>query len=320
MAKINYGGQAVIDGVMMRGLRRATVAVRKEDGTIATFHEALNYTRRSQLEQIPLIRGILLLWDTLNLGIRALNVSASAGLPPEERLSETESAGGVVVSLLFAFGVFFALPLLLANGLNYFGINAIVIVVVENVFQLVIFIGYLLLIGRIPDIQRVYGYHGAEHKAINAYEAGLPLDVAHVRQQTLIHPRCGTSFLLVVVVLSIPIFAIFADQPLLIKIISRLLLVPVIAGISFELLRLTANNYHRAFVRWLVAPSLALQHLTTREPDDQMVEVAIAALLPVLAADEVLPAAYDANLAMGVDQPTLGFVISDVASDTASEA
>lgn len=309
MTKINYGGQAVIDGVMMRGLARATVAVRLPDNSITTFHEALNQTRRTRLEAIPLVRGVLLLWDTLNLGIRALNVAAAAGLPADERPSDGESAGGVALSLLFGFGLFFALPLLLANGLTFLGISNLLVIVIENVFQLVIFIAYLLLIGRIPDIQRVYGYHGAEHKAINAYEAGLPLDIAHVRQQTLIHPRCGTSFLLVVVVLSIPIFAIFADLSLLPKIISRLVLIPVIAGISFELLRVTAANYHRTWVRWLVAPSLALQHLTTREPDDSMLEVAIAALLPVLAADNALPASYDASLGMGIDAPTNGFVI-----------
>ena len=310
MSKMNYGGQAVIDGVMMRGLTRATVAVRLPDGSITSYHEALNPTRRRTIEGIPFLRGILLLWDSLNLGIRALNVAAAAGLPPDERPSQGESAGGVVVSLLFAFGLFFALPLLLANGLRYLGISGVTVVVIENIFQLVIFIGYLLLIGRIPDIQRVYGYHGAEHKAINAYEAGQPLDVAHVRQQTLIHPRCGTSFLLVVVILSIPIFAIFADQPLLIKILSRLVLVPVVAGIAFELLRLTAANYHRTWVRWLIAPSLALQRLTTREPEDGMIEVAIAALLPVLAADNALPAQYDTALAGGIDAPVKGFVIA----------
>ena len=310
MSKMNYGGQAVIDGVMMRGLTRATVAVRLPDGSITSYHEALNPTRRRTIEGIPFLRGILLLWDSLNLGIRALNVAAAAGLPPEERPSQGESAGGVVISLLFAFGLFFALPLLLANGLRYLGISGVTVVIIENIFQLVIFIGYLLLIGRIPDIQRVYGYHGAEHKAINAYEAGLPLDVAHVRQQTLIHPRCGTSFLLVVVILSIPIFAIFADQPLLIKILSRLVLVPVVAGIAFELLRLTAANYHRTWVRWLIAPWLALQRLTTREPEDGLIEVAIAALLPVLAADNALPAQYDTALAGGIDAPTNGFVIA----------
>ena len=310
MSKMNYGGQAVIDGVMMRGLTRATVAIRLPDGSIASYQEALNPTRRRTIEGIPFLRGILLLWDSLNLGIRALNVAAAAGLPPEERPSQGESAGGVVISLLFAFGLFFALPLLLANGLSYLGIGNFMVVVIENIFQLVIFIGYLLLIGRIPDIQRVYGYHGAEHKAINAYEAGLPLDVAHVRQQTLIHPRCGTSFLLVVVILSIPIFAIFADQTLLIKILSRLVLVPVVAGIAFELLRLTAANYHRTWVRWLIAPSLALQRLTTREPEDGMIEVAIAALLPVLAADNALPAQYDTALAGGIDAPVKGFVIA----------
>lgn len=316
MSKINYGGQAVIEGVMMRGLKRATVAVRQEDGTIVTFHEALNSSRRSTLESIPMVRGVLLLWDTLNMGIRALNVSAAASLPAEERPSEGESAGSVVISLLFAFAIFFALPVLLANALKYVGVNNFGVVVIENVFQLVLFIGYLLLVGRIPDIQRVYGYHGAEHKAINAYEAGLPLDVASVSRQTLIHPRCGTSFLLVVMVISIPIFAIFQDQPLLIKVASRLVLIPVVAGLSFELLRLTASNYHRAWVRWLVAPSLALQRLTTREPDESMVAVAIAALLPVLAADNVLPVDYDRTLGMGIDAPTNGFKIVEESTPT----
>lgn len=307
MSKQNYGGQAVIEGVMMRGRNRATVAVRRSDGSIVTFHEALDGSKRSTLESLPILRGVLLLWDTLNLGVRALNVSAAADLPDDEQPSTGETVGGVAFSLALGFGLFFALPLLLANALQYVGLSNLWIVVVENIFQLVIFIGYMILIGRIPDIQRVYGYHGAEHKAINAYEAGLPLDVAHVRAQTLIHPRCGTSFLLVVVVLSMPIFALFADETLLIKVISRILLVPVIAGLSFELLRVTAANYHRAWVRWLIAPSLALQQLTTREPDDDMCAVAIAALLPVLAADNALPEAYDADLGMGIGAPTAGF-------------
>ena len=307
MSKQNYGGQAVIEGVMMRGRNRATVAVRRSDGSIVTFHEALDDKKRSTLEALPVLRGVLLLWDTLNLGVRALNVSAAADLPSDEQPSTGETVGGVALSLALGFGLFFALPLLLANALQYVGLSNLWIVVVENIFQLVIFIGYMILIGRIPEIQRVYGYHGAEHKAINAYEAGLPLDVAHVRAQTLIHPRCGTSFLLVVVVLSMPIFALFADETLLIKVISRILLVPVIAGLSFELLRVTAANYHRAWVRWLIAPSLALQQLTTREPDDDMCAVAIASLLPVLAADGALPAAYDASLTMGVDAPIAGF-------------
>lgn len=317
MSKQNYGGQAVIEGVMMRGLQRATVAVRRSDGSIITFHEALNSGRRSTLEALPILRGVLLLWDTLNLGVRALNVSAAADLPAEEQPTNGETVGGVALSLALGFGLFFALPLLLANALQYVGLNNLLIVVLENIFQLIIFIGYMILIGRIPDIQRVYGYHGAEHKAINAYEAGLPLDVAHVSRQTLIHPRCGTSFMLVVVVLSMPIFALFADQQLLIKVISRILLVPVIAGLSFELLRITAANYHRAWVRWLIAPSLALQNLTTREPDDAMCAVAIAALLPVLAADGALPAAYDHDLAMGIDAPTDGFKILPPTTDPA---
>jgi uncharacterized protein YqhQ len=316
MTKQNYGGQAVIEGVMMRGRQRATVAVRRADGSIVTFHESLDGSKRSTLESLPILRGVLLLWDTLNLGVRALNVSAAADLPDDQQPSTSETVGGVAFSLALGFGLFFALPLLLANALQYVGLSNLWIIVVENIFQLVIFIGYMILIGRIPDIQRVYGYHGAEHKAINAYEAGLPLDVAHVRAQTHIHPRCGTSFLLVVVVLSMPFFALFADATLLIKVISRILLVPVIAGLSFELLRVTAANYHRAWVRWLIAPSLALQNLTTREPDDDMCAVAIAALLPVLAADDALPEAYDADLGMGIGAPTAGFKMPSPTAST----
>ena len=168
MTKQNYGGQAVIEGVMMRGRQRATVAVRRADGSIVTFHESLDGSKRSTLESLPILRGVLLLWDTLNLGVRALNVSAAADLPDDEQPSTGETVGGVAFSLALGFGLFFALPLLLANALQYVGLSNLWIIVVENIFQLVIFIGYMILIGRIPDIQRVYGYHGAEHKAITA--------------------------------------------------------------------------------------------------------------------------------------------------------
>lgn len=301
-----YGGQAVLEGVMMRGLRQATVAVRSPSGAIVVKHEPLDVAKRATWENAPFLRGVLMLWDSLSLGVRALNFSASVATGEDEAPpSRGALALTLGISLAFAFGVFFALPLLLASTLTWFGASTLVRDTAEGFIQLGIFVGYLALIGRVPDIQRVFGYHGAEHKAINAHEAGAPLTVESVRSFTLIHPRCGTSFLLVVVVLSIPIFALFGGLPLWARLLSRIVLVPVIAAIAYELLRLSAANYHRGWVRRLVAPSLALQRLTTREPDDSMVAVAIAALLPVLAADGVDIGEYDAALAVGEDRPTL---------------
>lgn len=299
----SYGGQAVLEGVMMRGLRQATVAVRTPSGEIVFRHEALNVERRRMWETLPFLRGILMLWDTLSLGIRALNFSASAALGEED---QQQSKGAVtltlIIALAFAFGLFFVTPLLIASLLERLGATPLMRDAAEGFIQLSIFIGYLALIGRMPDIQRTFGYHGAEHKTINAYEAGAPLTVESVRSFSLLHPRCGTSFLLVVVVLSIPFFALFSGLPLGERLLSRIILVPVIAAVSYELLRLSAANFHRVWVRRLIAPSLALQRLTTREPDDTMIAVAIAALIPVLAADGVVPESFDASLAHGVAQ------------------
>lgn len=296
-----YGGQAVLEGVMMRGLRQSTVAVRSPSGAIVFKHEPLDVERRYRWENAPFLRGVLMLWDSLSLGVRSLNFSASVATGEDEQPpSRVALTITLLISLGFAFGLFFALPLLLASLLTTLGASTLVRDAAEGLIQLGIFIGYLALIGRMPDIRRVFGYHGAEHKAINAYEAGAPLTVESVRSFTLIHPRCGTSFLLVVVVLSIPIFAAFGGFPLWARLLSRIVLVPVIAAIAYELLRLSAANYHRPWVRALVAPSLALQQLTTREPDDAMLAVAIAALLPVLAADGVAVGHYDEMLAGGV--------------------
>lgn len=299
-----YGGQAVLEGVMMRGLHQATVAVRNPAGQVVFKHEALNVERRRLWETLPFLRGVLMLWDALNLGVRALNFSASVAVgDEEEQPSRAAMTLTLIVSLAFAIGLFFVTPLLLASAAASLGASVLMREVLEGVLRLAIFVGYIVAIGRIPDIARVFGYHGAEHKAINAYEAGAPLTVSSVRSFTLIHPRCGTSFLLVVIVLSILVFAFFSDFPLWVRVLSRVLLIPVIAAVAYELLRLSAAHYHRPWVRSLIGPSLALQRLTTREPDDQMIEVAIAALLPVLAADGVTIDEHDASLAGGVAAP-----------------
>ena len=323
-----YGGQAVLEGVMMRGLRQATVAVYSPSGEIVFKHHQLNVKRRHLWENLPFLRGILMLWDALNLGMRALNFSASVAITEEEKQAAAKKATNgeneptpakdssetptqsdavvyltVTISLLFGVGLFFVLPTFLASLTERFGASSLVREGVKSLIQLGLFIGYIVLISRLPDIKRVFGYHGAEHKTINAYEAGAPLTVKSVREFTLIHPRCGTSFLLVVLIISFVVFLFVRDLPLWARLLCHIPLIPLIAGITYELLRLSAAHYHRAWVRKLVAPTLALQRLTTRPPDDNMIAVAIAALLPVLAADGMRPAIYDTSLAHGVLQP-----------------
>jgi uncharacterized protein YqhQ len=318
MAKFYYGGQAMMEGVMMRGKRSAAVAIRKPDGEIAIYEEALNpRLYQNSIFRLPFLRGMLLLWEMLVLGTRLMTLSANVATGALElaRPSPASDAGDEVamplsvetkaaeesppvlggpllvltllVSLAFAVGIFFVGPVYLSSLLRGQIGNGWLNVLVEGVIRLVLLLGYLYLIGRVPDIQRVFGYHGAEHKAINAMESGGPVDVAHVRQASRVHTRCGTGFLLLVMVVSIFVFALVGSPTLPLKILSRIVLVPVVAGIAYELMRLGAANYRFRIVRWLLAPGLALQGLTTREPDDSMIECAIAALQRVVQRDEV---------------------------------
>jgi uncharacterized protein YqhQ len=333
MAKFYYGGQAVIEGVMMRGQRSAAVAVRRPDSSIYVHEEPLNsILYQNRVFRLPFLRGVLMLWEMLVLGTRLMmfsaNISSGAINPVaadtgeaaeqetpsydgvEARTKDEEAPlqiGGVVMffslllSLGFAVVVFFLGPLFIASlfrsqiGTGWLNIT------LEGIIRLILLIVYLYLIGRVPDIQRVFSYHGAEHKAINAMEQGDPLDVPHVRRASRVHTRCGTGFLLIVMVVSIFVFALVGSPSLLIKVISRVVLIPVVAGISYELMRLGAANYRYRVVRWLLAPGLALQGLTTREPDDSMMECAIAALKCVMLRDKTAPdrpkTAEDSSLA-----------------------
>ncbi|HKF37655.1 MAG TPA: DUF1385 domain-containing protein [Ktedonobacteraceae bacterium] len=325
MAKFYYGGQAVMEGVMMRGRTSAAVGVRRPGGSIYLYEEALNpRLYQNRLFRLPFLRGMLLLWEMLVLGTRMMTLSAniatgaidpaeatiqpgevssmpgastansgSAAAALPEKLQPPPQIGGIalgitlLISLGFAIAVFFLGPLLITGLLhNQIG-EGWLNLALEGLIRLGLLIGYLYLIGRIPDIQRLFGYHGAEHKAINAMEHGEPLDVPHVRQASRVHTRCGTGFLLLVVVVSIFVFALVGSPSLLIKIVSRVILVPVVAAIAYELMRLGAANYRYRVVRWLLAPGLALQGLTTREPDDSMIECAIAALDRVMRRDEL---------------------------------
>lgn len=317
MRTYNYGGQAVVEGVMMRGRRSASVAVRLDSGGIMVHEEDLNprvYARR--IAQWPFVRGLLLLWDMLILGTRMMRFAAKVSI---QSMSETEGeaqatgsdtmaesgtvrdateqdmagSGGVgmaatlLFSLAFAIGLFFLLPLGVVGVARQWIGKGWLSLILEGVIRLALLIGYLALIGRFASIQRVFMYHGAEHKAINCFEAGQPLDTEHVRHASRVHTRCGTGFLLIVVVVSIVVFALLGSPPLPVRILSRILLVPVIASIAYELMRLGAANYRHRLARWLMAPSLALQGLTTREPDDSQIECAIVALERVLQRDGV---------------------------------
>jgi uncharacterized protein YqhQ len=317
MAKFYYGGQAVMEGVMMRGRRSAAVAVRRPDDSIYIYEETLNpRLYQNKLFRLPFLRGMLLLWDMLVLGTRLMTLSANiatgaidptaadqptlqnadpvTGLYPPQDISQKDRplqlegaalAVTLLISLTFAVAIFFVTPLLLTSLLHKQVGDGWLNLLVEGLIRLALLIGYLFLIGRVPDIQRVFGYHGAEHKTINAMEQGDPLDVEHVRRASRVHTRCGTGFLLLVMVVSIFIFALVGSPSLPLKILSRIILVPVVAGVAYELMRLGAANYRFRIVRWLLAPGLALQGLTTREPDDSMIECAIASLKRVLVRD-----------------------------------
>jgi len=294
LAEFYYGGQAVIEGVMMRGRKRMAVAVRAPSGEIVVHEEPLTaaiYTK--SWGQWPFVRGLGLLWDALGLGMRALLWSADVSLQ-EEGEEEVKFSGPVAwttvaASLAIAVVVFFLLPTMAAKWVSPLGAGGLLISVVEGVIRLGLFLLYLWGIGFMPDIRRVFAYHGAEHKTINAYEAGEPLIPATAARYSTAHTRCGTGFLLSVMVIAIVVFAPFHFDNLILRLASRILLIPVVAGIAYEFMRFTAARADRAWIRALIAPGLWLQKLTTREPDEAMLECAIAALKPVLAADGIEP-------------------------------
>ena len=294
MARPLYGGQAVLDGVMMRGHRHVAVAVRHPEGHIVTCAEALPHRLYGgRVSKIPFVRGMVLLWDALTLGTRALSFSAQIAVADESDEYEREhfpSAASVRVpmlnSLALGISLFFVMPMLIAGFMHDLIGSAVGTNLIEGLIRLLTFIGYLWLIGNAPKIARVFAYHGAEHKAVHAQEQGIELEPEAVQTCSTAHPRCGTTLLLVVVALSVVLFASLGHPPLWLRVLSRILLVPVLIGVSYEWLRFSATHFQQLLVRALVWPGLLLQSLTTREPDVDQVAVAIAALQAVMAADE----------------------------------
>ncbi|MCL5428243.1 MAG: DUF1385 domain-containing protein [Chloroflexi bacterium] len=274
-----YGGQAVLEGVMMRGRRYMAIAMRAPDGKIVLHSEPLSPIYQSPAARIPFLRGLVLLWDALALGARALTISANtqAG-EDEEKLEGAPLAITMIISLGFAVGLFFVAPAGLSHLIEgWLGLPPIWGSILEGALRLSVLIGYLGLIGRVGEIRRVYGYHGSEHKTIHAFEAAAKLTPKEVDKFPREHPRCGTAFLLTVIVFSILLFALIGPMPLLPRLGLRVLLIPVLASIAYEYLRWSAAHFSNPLVRILVAPNLALQRLTTRPPDKGMLEVGIAA-------------------------------------------
>ncbi len=273
-----YGGQALIEGVMMRGTTTCAIAVRSPEGELILKTEPLGRLYQSRWAKVPFLRGLIVLWDALGLGMRALTFSANIQAGEDEQLEGRSLALTMALSLAMGLGLLFLLPagaaILVEQTLLLQGWVANVL---EGLIRLGLLIGYIWAIGRLPDIRRVYGYHGAEHMTINAFENGAPLTVESVAGFPREHPRCGTAFLLTVVVFSILVFSLIGPLPLVPRLVSRIALIPLLASLAYEYIRLTGRWAGRWWARPLLAANLALQRLTTRQPEPPMIEVAIAA-------------------------------------------
>ncbi len=289
-----YGGQSVIEGVMIRGPRHMAVAVRAPDGEITTRHETLPGFMAGSLRRVPVIRGIIVLYETLALGVRALTWSSQvANAPPggagiEQRATPPQMMLTLAFTMSIAALIFFAGPVLLTGWIaEVFGVNEYVEVTLEGLVRVAMLIGYVWLISQLPEIRRVFAYHGAEHRAIHAYEEGRELTTAAVREYPNAHPRCGTAFLLTVMVLALILFVALGTPPIWVRIIERIALLPVIAAVAYELIRLGQRFGDAPLVGLIWRPNLWLQKLTTRDPDDAQIEVAIVALRYAIALEPV---------------------------------
>ena len=273
---ISYGGQAVIEGVMMRGQKAFAIAMRAPDGNIVVHKENLASVYRSRITKIPFLRGVILLWDALGLGMRALTLSANTQTGEEEKLEGPALYLTLATSMAIGIGLFILLPAGVGGWAEHsLGWTNLAHNFLEGLIRLVLLVGYIWAIGFMPDVRRLFGYHGAEHKTINAFESGADLTPEEVAKYPIEHPRCGTAFMLTFVLISVLAHSALGDLSFAWRLASRVLLIPVIAGIAVEYIRWTANHLNSPFVRLLIKPNLALQSLTTREPDRSMLEVAI---------------------------------------------
>jgi uncharacterized protein YqhQ len=290
MAKsFHYGGQAVIEGVMIRGKEGVAISVRQPNGELSVERQPLASIYKGRLREMPLVRGIIVLVETLVLGTQSLLHSAQVAAAEEggEKIPAALLWITIIVSLAVGVALFFMVPLFATRYLiDPYIKSALLSNIFEGLIRIGIFIAYLKLISLMPDIKRVFAYHGAEHKVVNAYEAGVPLEVESVKNYSTAHARCGTAFLFIVLIVAIFVFALVGQPTLWIRILSRIALIPVIAVISYEIMKLGAGHINNPVVRILLAPGLLLQAITTREPDDSQLEAAISALNEVIKIDK----------------------------------
>lgn len=282
----SYGGQALIEGVMMRGSKHVVAAMRAPDGHIETVHEELGGIYKSPIRKIPFLRGLIMLWDSLGLGMRYLTISANVQTGEDEKLSKKEMAITMIIAFALAIALFFLGPAWIGQLIeNHLNLSLWQSNIIEGLLRLAVVIGYMLLVSQMEDIKRVFRYHGAEHKTINCFEKGLDLTVENTRIQSRQHPRCGTAFMVTVVIISVVLFIIIGPltPTLTSRLLSRLLLIPVIAGVSYEFIRWTAKHLDNPIVRAIAAPNLWVQNITTAEPDDGMLECALKSFTEMLA-------------------------------------
>jgi uncharacterized protein YqhQ len=296
------GGQAVMEGVMMRGVSTWAVGVRKPDGEIdVQSFPLVSWTRRHRAFRLPVIRGVVALVESLNIGFKALGMAANAQLDEEEEpISGAMWFGTVLVALLFAVGLFFVVPVGLTSLFKDQLGSDFLFWIVEGVVRTAIFLGYIVLLARVRDLRRVFEYHGAEHKTISCFEAGLPLTPENAQRFSRLHPRCGTSFLLIVMIVAIFVFAPIGLPAWYLLLASRILGVPLIAGLSFEVIKWAGRNRRKPWVQKLMWPGMQLQKLTTREPDHEQLAVAISAMEAVLDVEDPRAASDEDKVGMEV--------------------
>jgi uncharacterized protein YqhQ len=277
--KYNYGGQAVIEGVMIRGRTSVVTAIRRPSGDIAFDVKPAPSIQQSWARRTPFFRGVVILIESMVLGIRSLMFSANIALEEEkEQISNKAIFGMIAFAVVLAVGLFFIAPLFLTKLLDSYLPNSVAFTVIEGLIRIVIFLVYLKLIGMMKDIKLVFSYHGAEHKAVNGFEAGAPMEVDSVKPFSRAHIRCGTSFLFLVLLIAIIVFSLTGKQPLWIMVLSRIVLLPVIMGMGYEVIYLGARHTNNWFMKIILWPGMLLQAMTTAEPDDRQLEVGIAAV------------------------------------------
>jgi uncharacterized protein YqhQ len=291
-SKYHYGGQAVIEGVMIRGRTARVTAVRRPNGEIATDVKPLPSSTDSWARRTPIIRGMVILIEAMILGVQSLMQSANIAMEEEEvQISNKAIWGMMLISIILVVALFFVAPLFLTNFLRNYLPNTITFNLIEGLIRVVIFLIYLKLISYMSDIKRVFTYHGAEHKTVNAYEAGVPMEVNSVKKYSRAHVRCGTSFLFVVLFIAIVVFSLVGVWDLWLMVLSRIVLIPVIMGLGYELIYFGAKHTNNWFMKIVLAPGLWLQSMTTGEPDDKQLEVAIAAMNKAVEVDRAEEAA-----------------------------